>query len=79
MCVFGIAPVDDVEKRLLDFLRHRPAAARADGDAEPEARQAGFAAFIRKPLTGGMLAEVMARALKDAAAHPHPPHTAAAG
>jgi len=37
--------------------------ARADADAEPDARRAGFAAFIRKPLTGEMLAGVMARAL----------------
>jgi len=37
--------------------------ARADAEAEPEARQAGFAAFIRKPLTGEMLAGVIAQGL----------------
>jgi len=30
--------------------------ARADADAEPLARAAGFEGFLRKPLTGGMLA-----------------------
>lgn len=31
--------------------------ARADGEAEPLAREAGFDGFLRKPLTGAMLAE----------------------
>ncbi|GAA4860663.1 hybrid sensor histidine kinase/response regulator [Luteimonas vadosa] len=34
--------------------------ARADADAEPQAREAGFDRFLRKPLTGAMLAEVLA-------------------
>jgi signal transduction histidine kinase/CheY-like chemotaxis protein len=34
--------------------------ARADADAEPQAMDAGFDAFLRKPLTGEMLAEAMA-------------------
>ncbi|WP_246069854.1 hybrid sensor histidine kinase/response regulator [Cognatiluteimonas lumbrici] len=33
--------------------------ARADAAAEPEARAAGFDAFLRKPLTGAMLARVL--------------------
>lgn len=33
--------------------------ARADLEAEPQAREAGFDAFLRKPLTGGMLAEAI--------------------
>ncbi len=33
--------------------------ARADTEAEPESRDAGFDAFLRKPLTGDMLAEVI--------------------
>jgi len=37
--------------------------ARADAEAEPESMQAGFTAFIRKPLTGQMLAEVIAQGL----------------
>ena len=34
--------------------------ARADGNAEPQAIAAGFDAFLRKPLTGEMLAEALA-------------------
>ena len=33
--------------------------ARADAEAESQAREAGFDAFLRKPLTGAMLAEVI--------------------
>ncbi len=33
--------------------------ARADPEAEPQAREAGFDAFLRKPLTGDMLAEAI--------------------
>ena len=33
--------------------------ARADAEAEPQSREAGFDAFLRKPLTGDMLAEVI--------------------
>lgn len=33
--------------------------ARADGEAEPLAREAGFDGFLRKPLTGRMLAEAI--------------------
>ncbi|MGI8560992.1 MAG: two-component regulator propeller domain-containing protein [Luteimonas sp.] len=33
--------------------------ARADGEAEPLARDAGFDGFLRKPLTGAMLAEAI--------------------
>ena len=33
--------------------------ARADADAEPQARAAGFDGFLRKPLTGAMLAEAI--------------------
>jgi signal transduction histidine kinase/ligand-binding sensor domain-containing protein/CheY-like chemotaxis protein len=35
--------------------------ARADADAEPQAIAAGFDVFLRKPLTGDMLAEAVAR------------------
>ena len=35
--------------------------ARADTDAEPQAMAAGFDGFLRKPVTGEMLAEVIAR------------------
>ncbi len=38
--------------------------ARADADAEPLARAAGFDGFLRKPLTGAMLADAMAQALR---------------
>jgi DNA-binding response OmpR family regulator len=34
--------------------------ARADADSEPAARVAGFDDFIRKPVTGAMLARVLA-------------------
>ncbi|WP_242111321.1 hybrid sensor histidine kinase/response regulator [Luteimonas aquatica] len=37
--------------------------ARADADAEPAARAAGFDDFLRKPVTGGMLAEAIDAAL----------------
>lgn len=33
--------------------------ARADGDAEPLAKEAGFDGFLRKPVTGDMLAEAI--------------------
>ena len=39
--------------------------ARTDAEAEPLARQAGFDDFVRKPVTGDMLAEVIAKALGD--------------
>ncbi|MCD9030795.1 response regulator [Luteimonas sp. Y-2-2-4F] len=35
--------------------------ARADADAEPLAMQAGFDGFLRKPLTGAILADALAR------------------
>ncbi|MCD9047679.1 sensor histidine kinase [Luteimonas sp. MHLX1A] len=35
--------------------------ARADADAEPLAMQASFDGFLRKPLTGGILADALAR------------------
>ena len=35
--------------------------ARADADAEPLAMQSGFDGFLRKPLTGAILAEALAR------------------
>jgi signal transduction histidine kinase/CheY-like chemotaxis protein/sugar lactone lactonase YvrE len=35
--------------------------ARADADSEPDARAAGFDDFLRKPVTGAMLAGVLAR------------------
>ena len=34
--------------------------ARADADAEPQALAAGFDRFLRKPVTGAMLREVLA-------------------
>jgi signal transduction histidine kinase/CheY-like chemotaxis protein len=37
--------------------------ARTDAEAEPLARQAGFDDFVRKPVTGDMLADVIARTL----------------
>ena len=37
--------------------------ARADGEAESATRQAGFDAFVRKPVTGAMLARVLADVL----------------
>ncbi|MDR7067832.1 ligand-binding sensor domain-containing protein/CheY-like chemotaxis protein/nitrogen-specific signal transduction histidine kinase [Pseudoxanthomonas japonensis] len=42
--------------------------ARTDAEAEPLARQAGFDDFVRKPVTGDMLAEAIARALGPASA-----------
>ena len=36
--------------------------ARADAEAEPQARAAGFDRFMRKPVTGDMLADVVRRA-----------------
>ncbi len=39
--------------------------ARADGEAETLAREAGFDGFLRKPLTGTMLAEAMAVLLPE--------------
>jgi len=41
--------------------------ARADGQAEALARQAGFDGFLRKPVTGELLGEAMAAALEAAA------------
>ncbi|SFV35049.1 ligand-binding sensor domain-containing protein [Pseudoxanthomonas sp. YR558] len=45
--------------------------ARTDAEAEPAARQAGFDEFIRKPVTGDMLATVIA-VLRGHAAHVEP-------
>jgi CheY-like chemotaxis protein len=42
--------------------------ARADADAEPLARAAGFEGFLRKPLTGDMLAESIDALLPEAIA-----------
>jgi len=39
--------------------------ARSDTEAETDALNAGFSGFIRKPLTKGMLAEIMAQALRQ--------------
>ncbi|APP77645.1 histidine kinase [Xanthomonas vesicatoria ATCC 35937] len=39
--------------------------ARADEAAEPNAREAGFDCFLRKPLTGEMLADTIAEALRN--------------
>jgi DNA-binding response OmpR family regulator len=39
--------------------------ARADADAEPLAREAGFDGFVRKPLTGAMLAQAIDALLKE--------------
>ncbi len=44
--------------------------ARADADAEPLARAAGFDAFLRKPVTGDLLADAIARAMAQPRAHP---------
>jgi CheY-like chemotaxis protein len=38
--------------------------ARADADAEPEAMQAGFDCFLRKPLTGVMLSDALSNAVR---------------
>lgn len=43
--------------------------ARADAEAEPLARAAGFDAFLRKPLTGGALADALAATLPAATRH----------
>ncbi|WP_425598956.1 two-component regulator propeller domain-containing protein [Xanthomonas cannabis] len=40
--------------------------ARSDEAAEPAAREAGFESFLRKPLTGDMLADTVADALRKA-------------
>lgn len=42
--------------------------ARTDAEAEPLARQAGFDDFVRKPVTGDMLADVIAKLIGEAAA-----------
>ena len=34
--------------------------ARSDGDAEAQAKAAGFDGFLRKPVTGAMLAQALA-------------------
>lgn len=44
--------------------------ARADAEAEPLARQAGFDGFLRKPLTGEMLATAIAEAMSGASRNP---------
>ena len=41
--------------------------ARADAEAEPQARAAGFDGFLRKPVTGDMLAEAVKLARPQAA------------
>ncbi len=41
--------------------------ARADADAEPQAMAAGCNGFLRKPVTGELLANALARVLADAA------------
>ncbi|MEJ7804567.1 MAG: ATP-binding protein, partial [Telluria sp.] len=41
--------------------------ARADADAEPQSQAAGFDGFVRKPVTGKMLAEAIAAVLPDRA------------
>ncbi|WP_115049394.1 hybrid sensor histidine kinase/response regulator [Xanthomonas arboricola] len=46
--------------------------ARADADAEPQAMAAGCNGFLRKPVTGELLAQALARALAAAAAHDVP-------
>ena len=46
--------------RMQTFTRPMVAVtARADAEAESQSREAGFDAFLRKPLTGDMLAEVI--------------------
>ncbi|CEJ46299.1 Response regulator with CheY-like receiver domain and winged-helix DNA-binding domain (fragment) [Xanthomonas citri pv. bilvae] len=42
--------------------------ARSDEAAEPNAQEAGFDRFLRKPLTGEMLANTIAEALRHARA-----------
>ncbi|USI99647.1 hypothetical protein MUG10_16705 [Xanthomonas prunicola] len=39
--------------------------ARSDEAAEPNAQEAGFDSFLRKPLTGDMLADTIAEALRS--------------
>lgn len=39
--------------------------ARADAEAEPQARAAGFDRFIRKPVTGAMLADLVGSVMSD--------------
>ncbi|WP_454832041.1 two-component regulator propeller domain-containing protein [Pseudoxanthomonas wuyuanensis] len=39
--------------------------ARADAEAEPQARAAGFDGFLRKPVTGDMLADAIERVLRE--------------
>jgi len=34
--------------------------ARSDGDAEAQAKEAGFDGFLRKPVSGAMLAQALA-------------------
>jgi len=41
--------------------------ARADAEAEPAARAAGFDGFLRKPVTGEILTEAIAQVLRDGA------------
>ncbi|MCD0279051.1 response regulator [Xanthomonas melonis] len=41
--------------------------ARADADAQPQAMAAGCNGFLRKPVTGDLLAQALAQALADAA------------
>ncbi|HJR74142.1 MAG TPA: ATP-binding protein [Luteimonas sp.] len=41
--------------------------ARADAEAEPQAREAGFDGFVRKPVTGAMLDEAVRAALEPQA------------
>ena len=55
---------------LARVLRHRgetlpllAVTARTDADVELRAREAGFDDFLRKPVTGALLAEALARAL----------------
>ncbi|GAB6196672.1 ATP-binding protein [Lysobacter xanthus] len=45
--------------------------ARADAEAEPRARDAGFDAFVRKPVTGAMLRDALAAVLKPDGAPVH--------
>jgi ligand-binding sensor domain-containing protein/signal transduction histidine kinase/CheY-like chemotaxis protein len=44
--------------------------ARADADAEPQSRLGGFDGFLRKPLTGAMLAEAVEALLPETLARP---------
>ncbi len=39
--------------------------ARADAEAEPQARDAGFAGFVRKPVTGAMLDDAVEAAMSE--------------